>query len=394
MDEYRGNVVVIGGGTGTYTASKGLKKFTKPTVIVSMADDGGSTGRLRDSYGVLPPGDIRRNLVALSDSDGLLREVFEYRFHENGSLYGRKYGDLLLNALTDIISNKRGLTEQKARGQAEERVATLFNPEHYGKVIVRRLMGYEFSKEDNITGHSFGNLTLTALDKITKSYVTAIEIASEILNVKGTVLPVTTDNTRLVAVTYNPQTGKHGLLQGETHIDVPEHDLGERIEQIYLIPKASIHYRAEQAIIDGDLIVIGPGDLWSSVLPNTIVEGVPEALKEAREHGAKIVYVCNLVTEAGETNGFTAADHVEKVIRHIGEGVLTHTMCNNRVVSESLLRKYEEDGRFPVEVDGEKIKGFDIEFIGEDFIGDEETEAQLLRHDPDKIARRLISLVK
>mgnify|MGYP001559404546 FL=1 len=231
-------IVVIGGGTGVFTVLSGLKKyFSDLTAVVTMADDGGSAGILREEFGILPPGDIRRALIALSDSDNeILSKLFAYRFSEG-----------------------RGLT-----------------------------------------GHSFGNLMLTALERITGDFNTAIAEASRILSVSGRVFPVTLTRTSLHA---ELEDGR--VIMGETNIDVPSHDGNLKIRKVWLAPSADMNPAVGAAIREADAVIIGPGELYTSLVPNVLVRGLPEALKKSK---AKKIYVTNLMTKFGETNHFKASD--------------------------------------------------------------------------------------
>src|SRR3989338_8374742 len=238
-------VVCIGGGTGMPLVLRTLKNHpVHLSAIVAMSDDGGSTGILRDEYGVAATGDVRRALVALSEPEGILKELFNYRFGKGG-----------------------------------------------------------------LEGHSFGNLFLTTLEKITGSFAQAVEEAAKILKIKGEVIPVTLDNTRLFAELENGQ-----VLKCETNIDIPKHDGSLRIKKIWLDPKARVNPKAEDAIGVADLIIIGPGDLYSSLIPNLLVDGMAEAI---RKSPAKKVYVANLMTKFGETHIFKAEDFIKEIEKYI-----------------------------------------------------------------------------
>lgn len=311
--------VVIGGGTGCPTVLRGLKKYDdiELTAVVSMFDSGGSTGVLRDEFGILPPGDVRRCLVALAEDND-----------EN---------------------------------------------------IVRELFNYRFGTDCSLKGHSFGNLFLTALTKITGSEVEAIKKAAKVLNINGKVLPVSVDHAHLCAELENGQ-----IVVGETNIDVPKHDGTMRIARVFLKPEATIYSETKRAIEEADVIVIGPGDLYTSIIPNLLVKGMPEALQKTQ---AKKVYVCNLMTKWGETNGFMASDFVREVLKYAHSTTLDHVICNRKHVKNDVLQRYAQERASPVEVDDALKKHARAVIVG-DFVG----EAELSRHDSDKLAKVLVTL--
>jgi len=312
------NIVVIGGGTGSYTVLRGLRdKVENLSAVVSMFDDGGSTGLLRDEFGILPPGDVRRCLLALADENGdnTLRELFTYRFEKDSSL----------------------------------------------------------------KGHSFGNLLLTALQQITGSEAEAIRRAEKILNIKGRVLPVSFDNARLCA---EMEDGRRVL--GESAIDIPFRNPNLKINNIWLEPKAVANAEAVRAIEEAELIVIGPGDLFTSLIPNFLVKGIKEALARSR---AKKVYICNLMTKPGETSALSAADHLERIIWY---GVKPDLIiCSQAEVDLNILEKYLADGQHPVVIDPERIAALGVELVVENLI----TAPELIRHDSEKLARLLLFVI-
>ena len=319
MPKKKKHFVVIGGGTGTFTVLSALKKYPVClSAIVSMADDGKSTGILRDQYGVLPPGDVRRALVALSKEGGMMRKLFEYRF-ENG----------------------------------------------------------------DFGGHSVGNIFLSALEKITGNFAIAVEEASKILNVKGSVTPVTLDNVRLHA-TLTDGT----IIEGEANIDIPKDGLKRApIKNIWLEPEARLYEAAKETILSADVIVIGPGDLYTSLIPNLLVSGVAEAIRESK---AKKIYICNLMTKFGETDGFSAENFVREIEKYIGKNVLNFILCNVRKPDLSVLTEYSrENSEF---VNFPKFLVYSVKtpkYIFEDVL----EEGPLVRHDTAKLAKTLLSLV-
>lgn len=308
-------VVVIGGGTGVFSVLSGLRRYGLDlSAVVSVADDGGSSGVLREEFGILPPGDIRRVLVAMSHSDDrLLSDLFNYRFEEGG-----------------------------------------------------------------LKGHSFGNIMLTALERLTGSFENAVQEACRILGVRGEVLPVTLVNTRLSAELENG-----AIIRGESNIDIPKHDGNLRIKRVWLDPKAKINQRARSAIIGADMIVIGPGDLYTSIVPNLVVEGVRDSIKKSK---AKKVYVVNLMTKWGETNGFKAPNFIAVVERYLGRDALDYALINTKRPSPERMRYYEKEFAEFVEA-GEFLKK-PVPVFG-DFL----RKKGFVRHDPERLARTLVSLL-
>lgn len=317
-------VVVVGGGTGTYTVLTGLKAHQlRLTAVVSMADSGGSTGRLRDEFGVLPPGDVRRALLALSSSEeqALLRKLFEYRF-ENGSA------------------------------------------------------------GSPLKGHSFGNLFLTALTAVVGSDVGAIQEAGKLLNIQGKVLPVTLDNSHLVA-----RLEDGTLVRGETNIDIRRVRPDLRILDVFLDPPAKVYKEVAGEIKRADLVVIGPGDLYTSIIPNLLVSGIANALGNTK---AKVVYVCNIMNKHGETDNFTVSSYVSEINKYLGGQLIDVAIVNKSSYPKRLLAKYAKlDEAYPVEMDNKKVKAQ----VGKVISGDFTTAGTLLRHDPDKLARAIVSLL-
>ncbi|MFA6193721.1 MAG: gluconeogenesis factor YvcK family protein [Parcubacteria group bacterium] len=279
------NIVTIGGGTGSFTLLSGLKNYpVNISAIVSMADDGGSTGVLRDELGVLPPGDVRQCLVALSDSSDTLRELMSYRFG--------------------------------------------------GK---------------NLKGHSFGNLFLSALEKISKNFSKGVEEAGKILNVKGEVIPVSEDDMRLLIRLKN---GK--VLKGETELDHSKEIRKIGIREISLAKKAKAFETALDRIKKADFIIIGPGDLYGSLLPNLLVSSIGKAIRKAK---AKVVLNCNLTNRKGQTDGYDLDKYVEQLNKYLGEGRINFVTYNTKKPPKSLIRKYEKkEGRGALVKFDEKAK--------------------------------------
>ena len=252
-------IVAIGGGTGLPTLLRGLKAHTANlTAIITVADDGGSSGRLRRDLGVLPPGDFRNNIAALARDEGLMTQLFQYRFGEGG-----------------------------------------------------------------LDGHSFGNLFITALSGVTGSFEQALVESSRVLAIRGQVLPSTLADVTLMADLREEQTNSMRRVSGESAI--PE--VSGRIERVFLQPDSVPAYPAAvRAILSADLIVIGPGSLFTSILPNLLVEGIAQAVRSSR---ALKVYVCNVATQRGETDGFTVDDHIRAIEAHVGRGLFDVVLAND-----------------------------------------------------------------
>lgn len=297
FDKLRKKVVVIGGGTGTFTTLSGLKNFPFDiTAIVSTADDGGSSGILRDELGVLPPGDIRQALVALSGDSTVLRDLFNYRF-DSGKL----------------------------------------------------------------KGHQFGNLFLSALEKIKGSFNGAVVEAGKILSITGSVIPVTTDDVRLFGRTVR---GKE--IKGQHAIDHYIWSQSSPIDTLWLEPKCKINSQAQAAILAADLVIIGPGSIFTSLIPNLLVGGVKETLAKTK---AKLVYVSNLMTEKGQTNAYCVQDYVKTVSQYLGTAKIDYVIYNKKMPSVHLLKKYRQEmERVPVLLDQAKLRGNYYSLIGADLL--------------------------
>lgn len=313
----KNKIVVIGGGTGSFTVLSGLKKYpVELSAIVTMADSGGSSRILREEFGILPPGDVRQALVALSQSEKLLADLFTYRFKEGG-----------------------------------------------------------------LAGHSIGNLLITALERIKGSFEKAIAEAGKILNIKGKVIPVTLENTTLYAILENGQ-----IIKGEDNIDVPKHDPNLKIKKVYLEPKARANKMAMKSILEADLIVIGPGDLYTSIIPNLLVEGIPEAIRKSK---AKKVYVCNLMTKFGETNNFQGLDFVREIEKYLGGKFLDYVIFNNKRPSSFRIKKYEKAKASFVKYQKKDFQGENFKIIEGNFL----RKKGFIRHDPEKLAKALLKIL-
>ncbi len=317
------NIVIIGGGTGTFTLLSGLRKFpTNNSVIVSTADDGGSTGRLVKEFGVVPPGDIRQCLVGLSYTDQTLCDLFSYRF-ETGSL----------------------------------------------------------------KGHALGNIIIAALEKITGNVENAIVEAGKLLNVRGSVVPVTLFPTKLSAVLKNGKKiiGEHNLDERHQQGQVP-------IRKLSLTPSSPANPQATKLIREADTIVLGPGDLFTSTLPNLLVKGVASALKKSK---AKKILVTNIMTKFGQTDGFTAGEFVKVVEQYLGKGVLDTVIVNTKEPSKDWVSRYRKEKSEFVKPDIGEITKRGVKVAANHFLSDkvfkkspaDELKRSHLRHDSEKLAR-------
>ncbi len=320
-------VVAIGGGTGLSTLLRGLKHhFPEParpalfsptisrlTAIVTVTDEGGSSGRLRRDFRVLPPGDIRNCLVALAEDEQLLTHLFNYRF---------------------------------ASGQG-------------------------------LRGHSFGNLFLTALTHLTRDFAKAVRVSGEVLAIRGEIFPSTLSDIRLKA------EGKDGrALVGERQITktrVP-------IRRLRLVPsRCQALPEALEALRQADLITLGPGSLYTSLIPNLLVQGIADAIARSR---ALKVFVCNMMTQPGESRGYTAADHLRAVHAHAGRRLFTHIVLNTRPLSPRLVRRYATEHAEPVKMDFDAIRALGVRPVCADLL----LEDHVIRHDPRWLAQLLLSL--
>ena len=304
-------IVAIGGGTGLSMLLRGIKKYTNNiTAVVTVGDDGGSSGRLREDMGILPPGDIRNCIAALADDDDLITELFQYRF----------------------------------------------------------------KKGEGLEGHSFGNLFLTALCAITGNMVKAVKESSNVLNIRGVVLPATLDDMKLAAE-FDDGT----IIRGESNI--PEEH--KNIKRLYTEP-ANCKALPEvlEAIASADLIILGPGSLYTSVIPNLLVDGIVDAIMASN---AKKIYVCNIMTQPGETDNYSVASHVNALLTHAkGQKIIDAVLVNNSL-PENISEGYAKNGSIPVRLDMENIAPIGIEVVSQKLI--EENKQGLVRHSSNRVAR-------
>jgi len=329
-------IVVIGGGTGTYTILTGLKKHRELdlSVIVTMMDSGGSNRIIRDEFGLLPTSDLRQCIVALSSEkpSEIVRELFTYRYSQGTGISGMTFGNLFMAALTDIY------------GSQEE----------------------------------------------------AIEKTCEFLDCQGKIIPVTFDNSQLVARYSN---GRQVL--GEHLIDEPteSENKGLKIVELDTIPKARANKKAIDAINNADLIVLGPGDLFTSIIPNLVVEGIVEAVNNSK---ANVMYIVNLTTKFNETNGYKASDFVKELEKYTKMGRINICLVHkDGDFPKEVLERYIEENAFPVEDDLNTFKEHSLRVVRGNFISDtvyekakgDNLRRSLIRHDPDKLAKAIISLL-
>jgi len=322
-------VAVIGGGTGSFMILSALKDYTKQiAAIVNMVDDGGSTGVLRDELGTLPPGDVRKCLVALSDSPKV-RDLFDYRFDEG-----------------------------------------------------------------TFMGHSFGNLLLTALEKVTGSFSDAVETASEILRVNGVVIPATLDNVRLKMEWPEASV----TLNGERVIDAHYFKYDPRRATLSLSPSAKANPLALKAIEQADMIIISPGDLYTSLGPLLIIDGIAESLIKTK---ATCIYVSNLVTKHGQTAGFTVSDHAGEIERFVGTPFIDYVLYNEQQPSKSVECRYAKEKAYIVKVDKNKMAKASYEPVAGNLLGRMAktnksdilpATRSLIRHDEKAVADALIAI--
>ena len=307
-------IVTVGGGTGLSTMLRGLKKYTHNiTAVVTVADDGGSSGILREDFGMLAPGDIRKCIAALAETNPIIDELINYRFTEGC-----------------------------------------------------------------LKGHPFGNLYLAALCGISDSFEEAVMKMNQLFGVEGSILPVTNDNVRLKATL---DTGE--VISGESNIG---HVSSGRIEHVEIIPKdAGPAENVLDAIADADMIILGPGSLYTSVIPNLLVRDISPAIAAS---SAKKVYVANIMTQPDETIGHTLYDHVEAIERHAGCRIIDTVVANTQKIPDFLLEKYALEHSVPVELDIKKFMDSDINIVLRSLC-DFDT---YIRHNPQKLAETLMRL--
>ncbi|CDQ19265.1 gluconeogenesis factor YvcK family protein [Halobacillus karajensis] len=309
-------VVVVGGGTGMPVLLRGLKNLPIDlSAIVTVADDGGSSGRLRNEMAIPAPGDIRNVVAALSDAEPMLLELFQHRF----------------------------------------------------------------STGNGLSGHSMGNLLLAAMASMTGDFYKGIKEISRVLNVRGHIYPIANHSMSLHA-----EMEDGSIVTGESKIP-KQH---KKIKRVFVSPTPIQPLpEAVEAIKSAELIVISPGSLYTSILPNIIIPEIGQALKETK---AKVTYICNVMTQEGETSGYTAADHIQALFDHIGEGVLQSVIVHNKPIEKGVRAAYAEENAEPVVYDIDRIKEMGLTVIEEDII---DHKKPMLRHDTEKLAKLLHSML-
>ena len=309
-------VVTIGGGTGLSVLLRGLKKYPlEITAVVTVADDGGSSGKIRSDMNIPSPGDIRNVIAALSDVEPYLEKMFQYRF-DSGEVKGHPVGNLMIAAMTDIHGD----------------------------------------------------------------FSTAVKVMSRILNVRGTVLPTTNDIATLNAVLSDGE-----IIRGESSIT----KAGGVIDHVYITPsRVKPNEDVLKAIEEADYIIMGPGSLYTSIIPNLVISKVSEKI---RESNAKKIYVCNVMTQHGETDNYTVSDHIVAINKHVEENIFDLVIANSREFDDSILSKYHKEKQEPVKIDQDKIKELGIKLIKNNDVGI--VDNNTIRHNADKVSELIYDYI-
>ncbi|AND86013.1 uridine diphosphate-N-acetylglucosamine-binding protein YvcK [Clostridium tyrobutyricum] len=312
-------IVAIGGGTGLSTMLRGLKYYTSNiTAIVTVGDDGGGSGDLREDLGILPPGDIRNCILALADTEPLMEDLLQYRF-----------------------------------------------------------------KDGRLKNQSFGNLFLAAMDGISSNFEEAVHKMSSVLAVTGKVMPVTLDNLILKA-----KYKDGSMAQGESTIPEEAIKRNTKIDKLFIEPKGARALKeAIQAIVEADAVILGPGSLYTSVIPNLLVKDIAEALQKTK--GIKI-YISNIMTQPGETDGFSVSDHIKTIYKHGGNGIIDYVIVNVGRIDKNLAGKYHEEASHLVDIDEDEVNKLGVKVIEGDFIS---AKNGLIRHNSEKLASILIETI-
>ena len=309
-------VVTIGGGTGLSVLLRGLKKYPlEITAVVTVADDGGSSGKIRSDMNIPSPGDIRNVIAALSDVEPYLEKMFQYRF-DSGEVKGHPVGNLMIAAMTDIHGD----------------------------------------------------------------FSTAVKVMSRILNVRGTVLPTTNDIATLNAVLSDGE-----IIRGESSIT----KAGGVIDHVYITPsRVKPNEDVLKAMEEADYIIMGPGSLYTSIIPNLVISKVSEKI---RESNAKKIYVCNVMTQHGETDNYTVSDHIVAINKHVEANIFDLVIANSREFDDSILSKYHKEKQEPVKIDQEKIKELGIKLIKNNDVGI--VDNNTIRHNADKVSELIYDYI-
>ncbi len=309
-------VVTIGGGTGLSVLLRGLKKYPlEITAIVTVADDGGSSGKIRSDMNIPSPGDIRNVIAALSDVEPYLEKMFQYRF-DSGEVKGHPVGNLMIAAMTDIHGD----------------------------------------------------------------FSTAVKVMSRILNVRGTVLPTTNDIATLNAVLSDGE-----IIRGESSIT----KAGGVIDHVYITPsRVKPNEDVLKAIEEADYIIMGPGSLYTSIIPNLVISNVSEKIRESK---AKKIYVCNVMTQHGETDNYSVCDHIVAINKHVEENIFDLVIANSREFDDSILSKYHKEKQEPVKIDHEKIEALGIKLIKNNDVGI--VDNNTIRHNADKVSELIYDYI-
>ncbi len=313
--EHGPKILAIGGGTGLSVLLQGIKQYTHNiTAVVTVADDGGSSGRLRQQFDMVAPGDIRNCLVALANEETMMRQLFQYRFE----------------------------------------------------------------KDTEFSGHSFGNLFLTAMTQVTGDFEKAIKESSKVLSIRGRVLPSTLEKIVLVAEHVDGR-----VTEGEAKIP----QAGSPIKKIFIRPQDALAATdVIRAIQEAELIILGPGSLYTSIIPNLLIREIREAVVAS---DVSKIYVCNIMTQPGETDNFKASDHIKELIAHTHPKVLDACIVNVGKIPAGMLTKYASENSVPVETDSQVIKDYGYGVIEEDLV----SITDHVRHDPVKLSRIIANLL-
>ena len=309
-------IVVIGGGTGLSNLLRGLKVHTNNlTAIVTVADDGGSSGRLREDYQMIAPGDLRNCLVALAEQEGVMEDIFKFRFDGNGDLAGHSFGNLFITALTQVHG-----------GDVEE----------------------------------------------------ALKAASNLLRVRGRVIPSSTELIKLVA-----ELADGSIIEGESNIPTAN----SPIKRVYSQPaNPKPEGAALQAIDEADAIILGPGSLYTSIIPNLLTDKIAEHLRASK---ANKIYICNVMTQPGETDGYSVADHVDALLRHGGEGIVETVLVNESELTPAIIENYRKVGSTPVEIDSDRLKAKHIRTVKANLVDNKDTAI----HNHDRLGKVIMDIV-